>query len=396
MPLPKFERTIVSTLVSRLHEERAFMQIIEGPRQTGKSTAIAQALSKLSVPIHSVQASVGMQATRNWLRQQWQEARQLAQDGAAVLAIDEIQLIDQWSQEVKALWDEDTKNHCNLKVVLSGSSSLLVKRGLREGLTGRFEMIPCYQWNYAEVQKAFGLSLDQYLFFGGYPGALSLIKDRQRWLDYMENAIIAPSILKDVISLDKVTKPALMEALFSLGTAYSGQEVSWRKLLGQLDDAGNTTTLAHYVNMLNDAGLLSGLRKYSPKLLQARSSSPRFITYDTSFMTVNYGPARETLLTTPEAKGHLVECAVGAYLLRRAREEHFSLFWWRDGNSEVDFVLQSGSSLTALEVKSGRIKDTKGLYEFCERFQPQKSIVVGSDATPLEDFLLGAIPLFRS
>ncbi len=400
MALPAFERSIVQTLTSRLREKRQYIQIIEGPRQTGKSTAIAQSLEKLPCPIHSAQASQGLASSQAWLRQQWEEGRRLAHSGEAILAIDEIQLIKQWPGVVKSLWDEDTKTDCNLKVVLSGSSSLLLKQGLTEGLTGRFELIPCYQWDFLEVKKAFDLTLDQYLFFGGYPGALAFVDNANRWLSYMENSIIAPSIFKDVISLDSITKPALMESVFTLGTAYSGQEVSWRKLLGQLDDAGNTTTIAHYVHLLNDAGLLAGLQKYSPKLLQSRGSSPRFIAYDTSLMTTNFGPQRDNLLSTPDLRGHLVECAIGAYLLRRAKKEHFSVTWWREGSSEVDFVLQSGTSLTALEVKSGRVKDTAGLLTFADKYHPTRTLIVGgtqkptSESCDLESFFLGRIPLF--
>lgn len=393
MPYP-FRRSIVQTITERIAEPRRYMQVIVGPRQTGKTTATRQALDSLDIPSRFARASQDIPASQDWLRREWNEARRLAQRASAVLVIDEIQMVTQWSAVVKALWDEDTDNGIDLAVVLTGSSSLLLQRGLREALTGRFEVIPCLQWDYAECREAFGFTLDDYLYFGGYPGAAPLKSDKGRWLDYLQNSIIAPSVFKDVIALDRVTKPALMEALFTLGSAYSGQEISYRKLLGQLDDAGNATTIAHYLSLLSDAGLLSGLQKYTEKLLKTRASSPRLIAHDTSLMVASYGRYREFLLTDPDRRGHLVESAVGAYLLKRAFKEHFDVCWWREGAKEVDFVIQDGLARTAIEVKSGKIKGIGGLDAFTKLYPDTRTLVVGSSEAPLEAFLLGEIPLF--
>lgn len=394
--LPEFERSLVEKLVERMNEPRRFMQVVAGPRQTGKTTAVRQALAKLNMPSKLIRASQDIPASREWLRREWDEARSHAHRGSYILAIDEIQLVSQWSSVVKELWDADTDMNLDLKIILTGSSSLLLQHGLREALTGRFEILFCQQWDLIECERAFGFTLDDYLFFGGYPGAATLKDDPERWLDYMQNSIIAPSVLRDVIALDRVSKPALMEALFSLGSAYSGQEVSYRKLMGQLDDAGNATTIAHYLQLLSDAGLLSGIQKYTGKQLSSRASSPRLIVHDTSLMTASYGPNRTSLLTDPSIRGHLVESAVGSYLVKRASAEHFNVFWWRDGSKEVDFVLQNGNSLTAIEVKSGRIKGLGGLDAFHEKFGNSKSLIVGSSNAPLEEFLLGEVPLFNS
>lgn len=393
MPYP-FRRSIVQTITERIAEPRRYMQVIVGPRQTGKTTATRQALDSLDIPSRFARASQDIPASQDWLRREWNEARRLAQRASAVLVIDEIQMVTQWSAVVKALWDEDTDNGLDLAVVLTGSSSLLLQRGLREALTGRFEVIPCLQWDYAECREAFGFTLDDYLYFGGYPGAAPLKSDKGRWLDYLQNSIIAPSVFKDVIALDRVTKPALMEALFTLGSAYSGQEISYRKLLGQLDDAGNATTIAHYLSLLSDAGLLSGLQKYTEKLLKTRASSPRLIAHDTSLMVASYGRYREFLLTDPDRRGHLVESAVGAHLLKRAFKEHFDVCWWREGAKEVDFVIQDGLARTAIEVKSGKIKGIGGLDAFTKLYPDTRTLVVGSSEAPLEAFLLGEIPLF--
>ena len=402
--LQRYERNLVGVLEQRVLEPRRFMQVVVGPRQTGKTTALRQLIEKIDTQTHFVRASQDIVRSQDWLRREWEEGRRLARQNSndltsnqlpkALLVIDEIQMVTQWSSVVKTLWDEDTDEGLALQVVLTGSSALLLTKGLHEALTGRFELHFCEQWDFAECRDAFGYSLDDYLYFGGYPGAAALADDKQRWLDYMTNSIIAPSISRDIIMLERIGKPAVMDALFTLGAAYSGQEVSYRKLLGQLDDAGNATTIAHYLDLLSKAGLLSGLQKYSEKLLRTRASSPRLITHDTSLMVASYGQYRDLLLTDPARRGHLVESAVGAYLIKRAKRDGFVVYWWRDGSDEVDFVLQSGSAVTVIEVKSGRIKKAQGLDAFAAKHSCDHSLTVGSSAVSLEDFLLDKIPLF--
>lgn len=393
--MKEYQRSLVKILVNRMNEPRRFIQMLIGPRQTGKSTALRQAISQIDIPVHTALASIDS-SSRDWLRAQWIQARNLisSHNKSAVLVIDEIQLVSQWSAVVKELWDEDAWNGIDLRVVLSGSSSLLIQKGLIESLTGRFEVIRSTHWNFSECHTAFGYSLDEFLLFGGYPGAAPLINDEMRWLDYMNNAIIEPSISKDVIALDEVRKPALMERLFYLGAPYSAQELSYRKMLGQLDDAGNTTTIARYLELLGTAGMLCGLQKYDTKLIRQKSSSPRLMVYDTSLMTATYGQYRSFLLSDPERKGHLVESAVGSFLLAQSAKEHFQVHWWRNGNNEVDFVVSDGGSVTAIEVKSGRVKSLNGLSEFINRFPKAKTLIIGSQDTSLEDFLLGNVSLF--
>lgn len=394
MAIPAYQRPLVRTLAERMNEPRRFIQMLIGPRQTGKSTAIRQALQSVKFPVHVALASIDS-SSRDWLRAQWAQARNLATPSApALLVVDEIQLVDQWSAVVKELWDEDEWGGTDLRVVLSGSSSLLLQKGLREGLTGRFEVIRSTHWSFPECADAFGYSLDEFLFFGGYPGSAPLRQDEERWLEYMNDAVIAPSISKDVVALEEVRKPILMERLFRLGAASSGQELSYRKIMGQLDDAGNTTTLARYLELLNDAGMLCGLAKFDPKLVREKASSPRFMVYDTSLMTASYGRYRNFLLTDSERKGHLVESAVGACLLARSKREHFDVSWWREGDKEVDFVVSQGADVTAIEVKSGRVKSLKGLTAFMNKFPHARILVIGAQDTPVEAFLRGEVPLF--
>ena len=366
-----------------------------GPRQTGKSTAIRQALEDVAIPVHVALASID-HSSRDWLRAQWLQARNLINDQcpSALLVVDEIQLIDQWSAVVKELWDEDEWSGIDLRIVLSGSSSLLLQKGLREGLTGRFEVIRSPHWSFGECTQAFGYTLDDYLYFGGYPGGAPMRSDKNRWLDYINDAVIEPSITKDVIALEEVRKPALMERLFRLGAASSGQELSFRKIQGQLDDAGNTTTLARYLELLGDAGLLQGLSKFDPKLIREKASSPRFMVYDTALMVATYGRYRDFLLTDPARRGHLVESAIGAALLARSKQEHFEVHWWREGNNEVDFVISQGEQAVAIEVKSGRVKSLKGLDAFINQFPFAKTLVIGSHDASVESFLRGEVSLF--
>ncbi|MCL2203241.1 MAG: ATP-binding protein [Defluviitaleaceae bacterium] len=388
-----YQRVLVSQLVGRLNEPRRFIQIVIGPRQTGKTTAVLQALEKVNIPSHFVSADEPGLAQTEWLRNEWEQARGFkAAEG--ILVIDEIQKIPNWSSVVKLLWDEDTRVSLPLKVILMGSSPLLLQKGLAESLMGRFEVLYCPHWSYGECKEAFGYTLDDFLFFGGYPGAAALIKDENRWARYMGASIVEPTISQDVLMMEEVRKPALLRSLFMLGAGYSAQELSFTKILGQLQDVGNTVTLAHYLDLLGKANMLTGLQNYSGSQIRRRKSAPRFMVYDTSLMTYAHGANRQRLLESASDKGRLAESAVGAYLLARSKEEGFDLFWWRERGHEVDFVIKKGAQLTAIEVKSGKIKNVGGSLIFKRQYPEARSLVIGSAHLGLEDFLLGKRPLF--
>ncbi|MCL2078268.1 MAG: ATP-binding protein [Oscillospiraceae bacterium] len=389
-----FKRKLVAQLTERLNEPRRFIQIVVGPRQTGKTTAVLQALKELDMQTHFVSADDPSLNSAEWLRNEWEQARALAKSREAILVIDEIQKIKGWSSIVKLLWDEDGRLLSALKVVLTGSSSLLLQKGLTESLMGRFEILYSPHWNYTECKEAFNYSLEDFLFFGGYPGAATLIKDESRWARYMGMSIVEPTISQDILMMEEVRKPALLRALFMLGSGYSAQELSFTKMLGQLQDAGNTVTLAHYLELLGKANMLTGLQNYSGNQIRTRKSSPRLMVYDTSLMTYADGANRRRLLDSPADKGRLVESAVGAYLLSRGKEEGFDVYWWRERNHEVDFVIKKGSQLTAIEVKSGRVKNAGGSLVFTQRYPEALSLIVGSANYGLEDFLLGNKPIF--
>jgi len=389
-----YTRKLVSQLVKRLNEPRRFIQIVTGARQTGKTTAVLQALEELSVPRRFISADDPSLVSTEWLRNEWEQARALAKSGGAILVIDEIQKVGQWSSIVKLLWDEDARLRIPLKVILTGSSSLLLQKGLSESLTGRFEILYSPHWSYSECREAFAYSLDDFLFFGGYPGAASLTEDENRWARYIGTSIVEPAISQDILLMEEVRKPALLRSLFMLGSGYSAQELSFTKMLGQLQDAGNTVTLAHYLELLDKADMLTGLQNYSGNRIRVRKGSPRFMVYDTSLMTYAGGTNRRRLLDNPADKGRLVESAVGAYLLARGKEESFEVYRWRERNNEVDFVVKKGERLTAVEVKSGRVKNAGGSLVFKKLYPEAFSLIVGGTDAGLEDFLLGKIPLF--
>jgi predicted AAA+ superfamily ATPase len=394
MDFKMFTRKLVWQLVSRLSEPRRFIQIVVGPRQTGKTTAVLQALEELKLPQRFVTADDPNLSSAAWLRNEWEQARADAKSDGLIFVIDEIQKIKNWSPVVKLLWDEDTRLRVPLKVILTGSSALLLQKGLTESLMGRFEVLYSPHWSFSECKEAFGYSLNDFLFFGGYPGAAALIKDEDRWARYVQHSIVEPTVSQDILMMEEVRKPALLRALFILGSSYSAQELSYTKILGQLQEAGNTVTLAHYLDLLGKANMLTGLQNYSGSQIRARKSSPRFMVFDTSLLTYSDGAGRRRLLESPADKGRLVESAVGAYLLARGKEESFEVYWWRDRQNEVDFVIKKGSQLTAVEVKSGRVKHTGGGLVFKNLYPEALSLIVGGANLPLDDFLLGKKPLF--
>lgn len=391
-----YERSFVTTLSDRLRESRRFIQVVIGPRQTGKSTGVSQALGKLSAPVVEYAFDRPRDRRSAKLEEIWGQAREmLGSSPEVILSLDEIQKVPDWSSTVKFLWDEDTRRGNNIKVVATGSSALTLRGGMAESLKGRFEEIASTQWTLAECRDAFGYSLDDFLFFGGYPGAAALKDEPDRWFAYMHDSIIEPTITQDVLEMETVKKPALLRALFEIGAMYSAREISYRKLLGQLDDRGNTEVISHYLDLLSHAGLLSGLRKYDEKPLRSKTSSPRLLVHDTSLMTAASEEDAEALFVNPAQKGHLIETAAGAYLLERSRQERFSVRWWRDRNDEVDFVITKGRKRTAIEVKGGHTRRTKGLGAFVEKYPGTYVLIVGAESCPLEEFLLGNISLFQ-
>ena len=390
MQLPEFKRDAAGTIEKRLREKRHFMQVITGPRQVGKTTAIQQVLNSLNTPYHYAAADLPAPPPREWIAQQWDAGRQrLRGRNPAILVLDEVQKISNWSNEIKRLWDEDTQKGNNLKVVLLGSSALLIQKGLNESLAGRFEVIRFFHWPWKECHECFGWTADQYIYFGGYPGAAPLIKEEERWSQYIRDSLIETAISKDILLLNRVEKPALLRQLFVLACEYSGQILSYQKLVGQLADAGNTTTLAHYQKLLESAFLIRGLPKWSGTALRRRSSSPKWLPLNTALVTAIANRSFKEWRSSPDAWGRLVEVAVGGHLVSEGAKHGAEVYYWRKGHHEVDFIVCKGKSLVAIEVKSGRKYTARpGLREFAKEYNPTRTLVVGSPGISIEDFLM--------
>lgn len=445
--VPQFQRSQVDTLVERLSEQPERIIAMFGPRQTGKTTAVHQALrivhdtrgmefehvrvdepdsqdaSSLptavdpgmsalhgSSPPGSAARLPGLPASGSaampfptaardgrWLAGVWERCRQRAQRSVSgfVLVLDEVQKVERWSEAVKGLWDADRARGCPMHVVILGSAPLLMQAGLTESLAGRFEPIRITHWSYSEMSRAFDFGLEQYVYFGGYPGAASRAAeasttgDSERWAVYVREALVEPNVERDVLAMTRITKPALLRRLLELGASHSGRVLAYNKMLGQLQDAGNATTLAEYLELLSQAGLLAGLSKHTKRLASPKASTPKLNVLNTAVMSALSGYTFEEARADPEFWGHMVESAVGAHLRNTASSRTDVEYWREEGHGrsvEVDFVLRRGPNTAGIEVKTGRLRPSEaisGLEEFRRRFGAAATIVVAEKVEPL-------------
>ncbi len=373
-----------------MQESRQFIQILAGPRQVGKTTLVQQLQQELGSNCLYVSADEPTLRDTSWLIQQWDLARLKAAglSKTAVLIIDEIQKIPAWSETVKYLWDQDKRNALCLKIVLLGSSPLLMQRGLTESLAGRFELLPMTHWSYREMADCFGYTVEDYIFYGGYPGAAALRNDFLRWSAYIRDSLIETTVSRDILLLARVDKPALLRRLFLLGCEYSGQIISFQKMVGQLQDAGNTTTLAHYLELLAGAGLLAGLGKYAGQKIRRKASSPKLIALNTGLISALSAVSLDAAQQNHSLWGRLVESAVGAHLINTAHSSQVEVCYWNESSKEVDFVLAKAGRLTAIEVK-GQSKpvSVSGMDAFCSHFSVSRRLLIGGQGIRMEEFL---------
>ncbi len=412
-----FERTQTSTLSSRLHEVPRHITIVTGPRQTGKTTLVRQALRQLDCPSRYVSvdepesailppipglsqsqrefveqqlASLDGLADARWLVLQWELARLAAEssDRGMVLAIDEIEKIPNWLATVKGLWDADRRFDRPLHIILICSAPMRMQKRLTESLAGRFEVIQLLHWSFEEMSTAFGFDLHQYIYFGGYPGGAPLVSEQSRWRAYVAKALVEPNIERDILALQRVDKPALLKQLFRLCAENSSQVFSYNKILGNLQGAGSTSTLKRYLDFLSHTGLIAGITKYAGGIYPRRASSPKLMLFNTALMAAASGYTFEEAKADRSYWGRLVESAVGAHLINTGVPEH-DLHYWREKAYEVDFVMRRGRKLAAFEVNSGRRKSrSSGLRRLAKRFGVQTTVIVGEGGIPLSEFLL--------
>lgn len=385
-----YKRAEYQIIKSRLEEQRRFVQVVMGARQIGKSTVVKQVLKDLDAPYQFYSADNVPATNSAWISNCWAASRSLMESNGwdgIILVIDEIQKISNWSEVVKKEWDDDTFHDRNIKVLLLGSSRVLLEKGLSESLAGRFEEIRMSHWSYREMNECFGFTLSQYLFYGGYPGAASLIGDEDRFQQYIQSSIIEATINKDILMDTPISKPALLRQTFELGAAYSGELLSLNKMLGSLQDAGNTATLAGYIHLLDESGLLGGLQKFSIDTARRKASIPKFQVYNNALKTVYIPNSFNQAIIDRKLWGRVFESGIGAYLVSQAFVHRFEIFYWRERNDEVDFILRKKGSVVAIEVKSNAEKRTDGLDKFRQLFKPQASFIVGDGGIGAEDFL---------
>ena len=385
-----YKRTEYQVIKNRMNEPRKFIQVVMGPRQVGKSTVVKQVLQDLEIPFQLFSADNVPATNTSWVSNCWAAVRSLKESKGLetiILVIDEIQKIANWSEVIKKEWDADTFHDRNIKVLLLGSSRVLLEKGLSESLGGRYEEIRMTHWSYPEMRECFGFTLDQFLFYGGYPGAAELIADPDRWEQYVQSAIIDATINKDILMNTPISKPALLRQTFELGASYSGELLSLNKMLGSLQDAGNTVTLSGYINLLDESGMLCGLQKYVIDTARRRASIPKFQVYNNALKMVYNPRTFEQAIMDRKEWGHIFESGIGAWIVSQAFVHRIEVFYWRERDDEVDYILRKKGTIVAIEIKSNAEKNTKGLDVFREKFNPKTSFVVGEGGIRAEDFL---------
>ena len=385
-----YKRSEYQIIRKRLEEPRRFIQVVMGPRQVGKSTVVKQVLQDIDLPFLLFSADNVPASNSAWVSNCWAAVRSQKESkayGCVILVIDEIQKIANWSEVVKKEWDDDTFHNLDIRVLLLGSSRVMLEKGLSESLAGRFEEIRMSHWSYAEMKECFGYTLDQYMFYGGYPGAAELIAEPDRWEQYIQSAIIDTTINKDILMDTPISKPALLRQTFELGAAYSGEVLSLSKMLGSLQDAGNTVTLAGYINLLDESGMLCGIQKYSIDTSRRRASIPKLQVYNNALKAIFNPYTFEQAILDRRAWGRIFESSIGAWLVSQAFVHRFEVFYWRERDLEVDFILRKKGIVIAIEVKSNAEKNTKGLNAFKERFNPKSAFIVGDGGISPSDFL---------
>ncbi len=385
----KFKRHLLTTLRDALSRPTSVIHVLIGPRQVGKTTIALQLQESAKIPAIYATADSPVPLDFTWIETQWKRAvtESHASKGPVILILDELQKVRGWSETLKILWDSRLDGP-EIRVLILGSSSLMMQEGLTESLAGRFFLHRCSHWNYNECKEAFGWNLEQWIFFGGYPGAASFINDEISWKRYIADSLIETVLARDVLQMSKITKPVLLRHLFALAATLPAQCVSYTKMLGQLQDAGNTTTLAHYLKLLESAFLVSGLELFSRNKQRKRGSSPKLVLWNNALINALSTRTFDASIGDSIWWGRLVENAVGACLCSSLNSIEYTVTYWRKGNHEVDYIIARGADIRAIEVKSGAGKKLSGLASFRSQYPEAKSLIVGGPGIPLEEFFI--------
>ncbi len=367
--------SFIEYLTDSIKSHPDLIQVIIGPRQVGKTTGVLEYLkTQDSLTTRYVSADGEVSRPGSWLEEQWLllQFDSIGPNGnEGLLVIDEIQKVENWSETAKKLWDQQKRTGTKIKLILLGSSSLEIQKGLSESLTGRFKLHTVHHWNLDESHRGYDLDLEKFLVFGGYPGSYTFIKDKVSWLQYVNESIVNTVIGRDILSLNRVKSPSLFKQTFYLACSYGAQEISYNKLLGQLQDKGNVELIKHYLELFEGAFLLKQLFKYSNKKTLSRSSSPKILPLAPSLYSITLDADLNS-----EHRGRAFEIAVGCELIRLPGQ----LFYWREGPFEVDYVYKFGQNVFAIEVKSNRKRNQKSLTEFKTKFPGSKTMIVTPDS----------------
>lgn len=350
------------------------VQVLTGPRQVGKTTLLLELARRLPNAVyHAVDTPEA--AMPGWWEAIWRDVQSRTKHGPAVVLLDEIQYLANWDRLMKAKVDEIQRNKLAVNVAVSGSSALLVGRGLKETMAGRFEKLRLLHWSAADLQAAFSLTDDEAVAHlvrrGSYPGAFPLRADSARWRAYLRDSIIEPAIGRDILLMEPVRKPALLRQLFLVCLGHPAEIVSLQKLAGELHAAGALETVAHYLAVLEQAYLVAGLEKFSPRMLRRRAAPPKIVVLNNALMA-----ALEEVSDAHPRWGLWVENACLAHAWNRGQE----LFYWREEPLEVDGVFMGSWGNWAVEVKAGSFsaRDLGGLLEFCRRYPEFQPLVLCS------------------
>jgi uncharacterized protein len=365
----EIKRKFTYLLKTRLNEKPKFIQVVLGARQVGKTTGVLQILKNWKGSSLYISSDTEVNPSTEWIKTQWINAK--LGKSPRLLIIDEIQNVQGWSNIIKSLWDEDKKASSLMHVVLLGSSSLDLHLGLNESLAGRFELTKVFHWSYQESKEAFGLDLETYLQFGGYPAPMELMPDVQRFQEYMLHSIIDPVLNKDILAHQRLAKPALLKQLFELFMEYPAQVISYQKLIGQLQERGNASTAKNYAELLKKAFLVYLVPKYSTRPLTVRTSSPKIISLAPALI---YAVGKKDL-SNSNWKGRIFENAILAALATSG----IDLFYWNEGSAEVDAVVKINGVSLALEIKSTRSLKVSGLKSFQKKFPGVKTLAIDYD-----------------
>ena len=348
IPLP-FIKVLKANLASS-----HLIQVVQGPRQTGKTTGVLHFLKSQKKIFHYVSADGVLGNGLSWILNEWQKA---CDKKAAYFVVDEIQKITDWPGVIKQIGDKNARSAKPIQFILLGSSSLQIQKGLTESLAGRYQIVPVHHWNFLESKKLVPkMTLEQFLEVGGYPGSYRFLKNHDTFTNYIKQSIVEPVLHIDLLSFSRIQKPALFKQVFEILCHYPAQEISYTKLLGQIQDKGNTDLIKTYISFYERAFLFKSLQKFSARPVKIKSSSPKVLPLSPCFSL--FGHSNNLL-------PRVFEATVGAQLLRLPGE----LYYWREKNKEVDFVFRYKKTTYAIEVKWGNKKNSSGMDVFLKKFK---------------------------